>query len=103
MTPLPIWFRYSPKNSYSIAALLPLVEAGLARQPKEGIMLYSFATAQAVEVYAEVDRARSSGTVKAVYIAGGPHLSALPDEALRHFDFVVIVEGEETLPDDRGY
>ena len=48
MTPLPIWFRYSPKNSYSIAALLPLVEAGLARQPKEGIMLYSFATAQAL-------------------------------------------------------
>jgi B12-binding domain/radical SAM domain protein len=99
LTPLPIWFRYSPKNSYSIAALLPLVEAGLARQPKEGIMLYSFATAQAGEVYAEVDRARSSGAVKAVYIAGGPHPSALPEEALQHFDFVVIGEGEETLPE----
>ena len=99
MTPRPIWFRYSPKNSYSIAALLPLVEAGLSRQPKEGIMLYSFATAQAGEVYAEVDRARSSGAVDAIYVAGGPHPSALPEEALRHFDFVVIGEGEETLPE----
>ena len=93
------WFRYNSKNSYSIAALLPLVEAGLAREPKDGIMLYSFATAQVEEVYAEVDRARSSGAVDAVYIAGGPHPSALPEEVLGHFDFVVIGEGEETLPE----
>jgi radical SAM superfamily enzyme YgiQ (UPF0313 family) len=99
LTPRPIWFRYSPKNSYSIAALLPLVEAGLARLPRDGIMLYSFATAQAEEVYAEVDRARSGGAVEAVYIAGGPHPSAMPEEALQHFDFVVIGEGEETLPE----
>ena len=98
MNHFPIWFRYRPKNSYSIAALLPLVVAGLARQPKDGIMLYSFATAQANEVYAEVDRARASGVVHAVYIAGGPHPSALPEEALQHFDFVVIGEGEESLP-----
>ncbi|MBP7070632.1 MAG: TIGR04013 family B12-binding domain/radical SAM domain-containing protein [Methanothrix sp.] len=94
----PVWFRYHPKNSYSIAALLPLVEADLARQPKDGIMLYSFATAQAKEVYAEVDRARAFGAAQAVYIAGGPHPSALPEEALQHFDFVVIGEGEESLP-----
>ena len=98
MTHFPIWFRYHPKNSYSIAALLPLVEAGIARQPKDGIMLYSFPTAQAKEVYAEVDRGRASGVVHAIYIAGGPHSSALPDEALQHFDFVVIGEGEESLP-----
>jgi len=94
----PVWFRYHPKNSYSIAALLPLVEADLSRQPKDGIMLYSFATAQAKEVYAEVDRARAFGAAQAVYIAGGPHPSALPEEALQHFDFVVIGEGEESLP-----
>lgn len=98
MIPFPIWFRYSTKNSYSIAALLPLVEAGLASRPKDGIMLYSFATAQAAEVYAEVDRARAAGAVHAVYIAGGPHPSALPEEALQHFDLVVIGEGEESLP-----
>ncbi|HQE97977.1 MAG TPA: hypothetical protein PKY20_07210, partial [Methanothrix sp.] len=61
MIHFPVWFRYHPKNSYSIAALLPLVEADLSRQPKDGIMLYSFATAQAKEVYAEVDRARAFG------------------------------------------
>jgi B12-binding domain/radical SAM domain protein len=95
----PVWFRYHPKNSYSIAALLPLVKAGLVREPKAGIMLYSIATAQAAEVYAEVDRARSGRTVDAIYVAGGPHPSALPKEALEHFDFVVIGEGEETLPE----
>ncbi len=98
MIHFPVWFRYHPKNSYSIAALLPLVEADLSRQPKDGIMLYSFATAQAKEVYAEVDRARAFGAAQAVYIAGGPHPSALPEEALQHFDFVVIGEGEESLP-----
>jgi B12-binding domain/radical SAM domain protein len=89
------WFRYNNKNSYSIAALMPLVEAGIAREPKDGIMLYSFASAQAEEVYREVDGA----AVDAVYIAGGPHPSALPEEVLEHFDFVVIGEGEETLPE----
>ncbi len=97
MTHIQTWFRYKPKNSYSIAALLPLVDAGLAREPKDGIMLYSFASAQAEEVYSEVDSARAAG-IKAIYVAGGPHPSALPDEALKHFDFVVIGEGEETLP-----
>ena len=90
-----IWFRYNSKNSYSIAALMPLVEAGIAREPKDGIMLYSFASAQAEEVYREV----ASAAVDAVFIAGGPHPSALPEEVLEHFDFVVIGEGEETLPE----
>jgi len=95
LKPFKIWFRYNNKNSYSIAALMPLVEAGIAREPKDGIMLYSFATAQADEVYREVSRA----VVDAVYIAGGPHPSALPEQVLEHFDFVVIGEGEETLPE----
>ncbi len=90
-----VWFRWSSKNSYSIAALLPLVEVKLAREPKDGIMLYSFATAQAKEVYREVSQAKTDS----IYIAGGPHPSAVPEEALEHFDFVVIGEGEETLPE----
>ena len=48
-------------SSHSIAVLLALVEAGLSRQPKDSIMLYSFATAQAAEVYAGVDRFRTGG------------------------------------------
>jgi len=90
-----VWFRWSSKNSYSIAALLPLVEAKLAREPKEGIMLYSFATAQAKRVYREVSQAK----VDSIYIAGGPHPSAMPEEVLEHFHFVVVGEGEETLPE----
>ena len=118
-----VWFRWNSKNSYSIAALLPLVEAMLTREPKFGIMLYSFATAQAEEIYAEVDMARDGAIdghgnrdgdrnrdrvradasawsgAGALFIAGGPHPSARPGEALEHFDFVVIGEGEETLPE----
>lgn len=92
------WFRWNTKNSYSIAALLPLIDADLAHQPEPGIMLYSFATAQAEEIYGEVSRARAAN-VEAIFIAGGPHPSAMPEEVLEHFDFVVIGEGEETLPD----
>ncbi len=95
-SPAGIWFRWNKKNSYSIAALLPLVKgAGLADRPRDGIMLYSFATAQAEEVYREV----AGSKVKTVYVAGGPHPSARPEEALHHFDYVVIGEGEETLPE----
>jgi B12-binding domain/radical SAM domain protein len=97
-SPTGIWFRWNKKNSYSIAALLPLVEgAGLAEKPREGIMLYSFASAQAEEVRREVAAARAE--VEAVFVAGGPHPSARPEEALRSFDYVVIGEGEETLPE----
>jgi B12-binding domain/radical SAM domain protein len=92
------WFRWNNKNSYSIAALLPLINATLAHKPELGIMLYSFATAQAQEIYREVSQARAAN-VDAIFIAGGPHPSALPEEVLELFDFVVIGEGEETLPE----
>lgn len=95
-SPSGIWFRRNRKNMYSIAALLPLVEgAGLANRPKEGIMLYSFASGQAEEIYREV----AGSKVEAVFVAGGPHPSARPEEVLRYFDYVVIGEGEETLPE----
>jgi len=91
-----IWFRWNRKNHYSIAALIPLVKgAGLADGPRKGVMLYSFATAQAQEIYEELSRSN----VDAVYVAGGPHPSARPEEALRYFDYVAIGEGEETLPE----
>lgn len=92
---VPVWFRWNSKNSYSIAALLPLIDAGIAQEPKPGIMLYSFATAQAADVYKEISKSK----VDAIYIAGGPHPSAMPNEVLEYFDYVVIGEGEETLPE----
>jgi hypothetical protein len=64
------WFRWNNKNSYSIAALMPLIEAGLARKPEPGIMLYSFATAQSVQIYREVSEARAA-KLDAVFVAGG--------------------------------
>lgn len=97
MADLRVWFRWYSKNSYSIAALLPLIDAELTRRPRQGIMLYSFATPQAKEVYKEVEAAKTK--VDAVFVAGGPHPSALPEEVLEHFDFVVVGEGEETLPE----
>ncbi len=91
-----IWFRRFSRNLYSIAALMPLVDAKLTDEPRPGIMLYSMATAQAEEVYREVSDYRK---LDAVFIAGGPHPSAEPEEVLEHFDYVVIGEGEETLPE----
>lgn len=33
----------------------------------------------------------------AMTVAGGPHASALPEEVKRHFDFVVVGEGEQAM------
>ena len=91
-----ICFRWSPKNRYSIAALGAVIgDYRLARRPEDGIMLYSFASAQAAEIYAEVDAADTD----TVFVAGGPHPSGCPEEVLEHFDYAVIGEGEETLPE----
>ena len=58
-------------------------------------MLYSFATAQAKEIYREVSQVKTDS----IFIAGGPHPSAAAEEVLGHFDYVVVGEGEETLPE----
>lgn len=80
----------------SLAALLPLVPgAGIAREPRDGIMVYSFASPQAQNVFREV----GCSNRRAIFIAGGPHPSARPEETLGFFDYVVIGEGEETLPE----
>src|SRR5574341_611804 len=91
----PIHFRFFKPNMQSIAALMPLLPgASLVRQPCDGIMVYSFATPQAPSVFREV----KSSETRSIFIAGGPHPSARPEETLTFFDYVVIGEGEETLP-----
>lgn len=88
--------RWNNKNSYSLAALAPLLPgAHIAKCPRDGIMVYSFASRQKQSVFEEVDGADTDS----VFIAGGPHPSGVPEETLRHFDYVVIGEGEETLPE----
>ncbi|NPV61796.1 MAG: TIGR04013 family B12-binding domain/radical SAM domain-containing protein [Methanotrichaceae archaeon] len=91
-----VWIRWNRKNAYSIASLLPLVRAELTTRPRPGIMLYSLATAQAGEVYCEV--AGAPARAESVFVAGGPHPSARPEEVLQYFDVVVLGEGEATLP-----
>ena len=92
----PIHFRYFKPNMQSIAALMPLLpSADLAREPVDGIMLYSFATSQITSIFREVERSKT----RSIFIAGGPHPSARPEETLEFFDYVVIGEGEETLPE----
>ena len=89
-------FRYSKKNSYSFAALSPVLpEAGFTDRPLKGIMIYSFTTRQAAKIFKEVENAGTDS----IFIAGGPHPSGCPEETLEYFDYVVIGEGEETLPE----
>ncbi|MCQ1534693.1 TIGR04013 family B12-binding domain/radical SAM domain-containing protein [Methanosarcina sp. KYL-1] len=89
-------FRYSKKNSYSFAVLSPLLpEAGFTDSPRNGVMIYSFTTLQAAKVFREVENAGTDS----VFIAGGPHPSGVPEETLEYFDYVVLGEGEETLPE----
>ncbi len=89
-------FRYFKNNIQSIAALMPLVpESKLVSGPASGIMIYSFATPQAPYIFREVEQSRTHS----IFIAGGPHPSARPQETLLYFDYVVIGEGEETLPE----
>ena len=91
-----VYFRYSKKNSYSFAVLAPLLpDVPFADRPKAGIMIYSFTTRQAARVFEEVE----SADTDSIFIAGGPHPSGAPEETLEYFDYVVLGEGEETLPE----
>jgi B12-binding domain/radical SAM domain protein len=90
-----VHFRWSPRNRYSIAALGAVLDFDLVKKPEPGIMLYSFASPQAPHIFKEVKAAKPGP----VFIAGGPHPSGCPEETLDYFDYVVIGEGEETLPD----
>jgi radical SAM superfamily enzyme YgiQ (UPF0313 family) len=91
-----IHFRYFKNNMQSIAVLMPLLpSADIVHEPCDGIMLYSFATQQAKDVFLEVERSKT----QSIFTAGGPHPSARPEETLRFFDYIVIGEGEETLPE----
>ncbi|MDW7731156.1 MAG: TIGR04013 family B12-binding domain/radical SAM domain-containing protein [Methanolobus sp.] len=89
-------FRWNRKNSYSLAALAPLLpDSKMVKKPENGLMIYSFASRQKESIFKEVE---SAGT-DSIFIAGGPHPSAAVEETLRCFDYVVIGEGEETLPE----
>jgi len=95
-----VTIRFDKKNMFSFAALQAAlaindIEVKFYNGPRDGIVIYSLATAQARGVYKEV----SEADTKSIFIAGGPHPSARPEEALKYFDYVVLGEGEHTLPE----
>jgi B12-binding domain/radical SAM domain protein len=103
MGDLKVGFRWSSKNRYSIAALSAVVDFEIVKNPEEfdgDVLLYSFATPQAEQVYSELNKIKNKNKKRYILIAGGPHPTAKPVEALNAgFDYAVIGEGEETLPE----
>ncbi|MGE0598109.1 MAG: radical SAM protein [Dehalococcoidia bacterium] len=67
----------------------------LAKLPECDIATISTLTAQANDAYALADRYRELGVP---VVLGGLHATALPDEAARHADSVVVGEGELSWP-----
>ncbi|MBI2304946.1 MAG: B12-binding domain-containing radical SAM protein [Chloroflexi bacterium] len=60
--------------------------------------VYGFHTYTATyDTALEVARVARGVNPRAALVAGGPHVSALPQEALTHFDYVVVGEGETSL------
>lgn len=59
------------------------------------LVCISTITSTALRAYSLADRLRASGLP---VVIGGPHVSFLPDEALKHADFVARGEGERLLP-----
>jgi radical SAM superfamily enzyme YgiQ (UPF0313 family) len=94
-----------------LAAVTPGVEQGRnevryyeaeadGKEPAEiydaDLVAISTFSAQVFEAYAIADRLRARGVKVAM---GGLHVTALPEEALAHSDYVVVGEGERTWPE----
>lgn len=70
-------------------------EADICRSDVIG---FSVGVGNATRVYETVERLKRKS--RATFVAGGPHATMIPGEALEHgFDFVVRGEGEETSAD----
>lgn len=63
---------------------------------RSDVVCISTITSTAPRAYSVADRLRAEGIP---VIMGGPHPTFLPEEALRHADYVVRGEGDETLPE----
>lgn len=68
----------------------------LGALPACDLAAISTCTAQAKDAYAVAERYREIGVTTAI---GGLHVTALPEEALRHCDSVVVGEGELSWPE----
>ena len=89
-------FRWNPKNRFSIAAL-----GSRHRGTSSGERAGRRDHAVQLRVTAgagDLPGGRRSGIGLDLH-RGGPHPSGCPEESLEHFDYVVIGEGEATLPE----
>jgi radical SAM superfamily enzyme YgiQ (UPF0313 family) len=94
-----VTLRFDKRDAFSLAALqsaltLRDVRVEFSSRPHDGIMIYNLATPQSWAVCHKV----AGAPTESVFIAGWTHPSAKAAEALKYFDFVVLGEGEETLP-----
>lgn len=72
-----------------------IADLNLRRLPDFDAVAISTYSAQIGEAYTLADHLRGRGTK---VVMGGPHVSALPEEALRHADAVVLGEAEPLWP-----
>jgi radical SAM superfamily enzyme YgiQ (UPF0313 family) len=97
---------YAPTTLIRLASLVPpelhaavstcdLVRDRLPATLDADVVAISTITCGAPEAYRIADRERSRG---AVVVLGGSHPTAVPDEALRHADAVVVGFGERAWP-----
>ena len=108
---LNVGFRLTSKNRYSISKLYPLVGGRLFRDFNElinniedlDVLIYSFMTMHRDSVLEEINKIiqikKEKRLKRPILIAGGPHPSGNPKDAIKMgFDYVIVGEGEITLP-----
>jgi radical SAM superfamily enzyme YgiQ (UPF0313 family) len=98
-----------PLTGVHLAALTPpqhevqVIHQQVEAPPDEtdaALVAFSFFSGYAPEAYRLADRYRAQGVT---VVAGGPHVTFCPEEALRHFDAILTGEAEsawETLLED---
>lgn len=86
---------HAARNSYAVLAAA-LVKEGLVLNPVDGptgdITCYSLNSLNAQNYLPEIAAA------DCLTIVGGPHATALPEEVAEYADYVIVGEGEFTLP-----
>ncbi|UXM84283.1 TIGR04013 family B12-binding domain/radical SAM domain-containing protein [Methanococcus aeolicus] len=108
-----IGFKLTPKNRYSVSKLYPIIGGKLFKNFNEimehikngklNILIYSFTSLQRDKIAKEIEIInkikKEKKSTHPILIAGGPHPSGAPNDTLKiGFDFVIVGEGEITLP-----
>jgi radical SAM superfamily enzyme YgiQ (UPF0313 family) len=87
---------YLARNGHNVSAYVECMNSLNEEDIRNSDVIgFSVGAGNATRVYEMVDRLKRD--CRAIFIAGGPHATVVPDEALDHkFDYVVRSEGEET-------